>query len=113
MKAVTRRAVLATTTGLVVGMLCLLAPVLPAAADHWRPFKGHSDEMIIAAEPVADGVLVTSVGEGLATHLGRFTPEAHVDNHGDGTFEGEVVFTAANGDQLFADIEGVLTSPTP
>lgn len=32
--------------------------------------------------------------------------------HSDGTFEGTVVFTAANGDRLVADLEGGATSPT-
>src|SRR3954468_10264316 len=109
MNTMTRRAVIATTTGLVVGMLSLLAAVLPTSAGDSRPFKGHSDEMVIDAEPVADDLIVTAVGRGQATHLGRFTSEVSVVSHADGTFEGTIVFTAANGDQLFADIEGTPT----
>jgi len=112
MNAMTRRAVLATTTGLVVGMLCIPALVLPALAGDGRPFKGHATETVIGAEPTPDGLLVTTVGAGLATHLGRFTREASVTIHDDGTFDGTVTFTAANGDRLVADLEGMATPPT-
>jgi hypothetical protein len=112
MNAMTRRAVLTTTTGFVAGMLSTLALVPPASAGDGRPFKGHAKETVISAEPTLDGLLVTTVGAGLATHLGRFTRDASVLIHGDGTFQGTVVFTAANGDQLFTDLEGMSTSPT-
>jgi hypothetical protein len=44
--------------------------------------------------------------------LGSFTRIATVLIHPNGTLEGTVVFTAANGDQLVANLEGALTSPT-
>ena len=56
---------------------------------------------------------MTTTGAGQATHLGSFTRLASVVIRlVDGRTEGTVVFTAANGDQLFADFEGTPTSPT-
>jgi hypothetical protein len=45
------------------------------------------------------------------THLGRITRVATALIRPDGTVEGEVVFTAANGDQLAAELHGAF-SPT-
>jgi len=44
--------------------------------------------------------------------VGGFTRHAVAVVHPVGTFDGTVVFTAVNGDQLFADIDGAFTSPT-
>jgi hypothetical protein len=112
MNAMTRRAVLTTTTGLVVGMLCIPALVLPASAGDDRPFKGNANEMVLSAEPTSDGLVLTTVGAGLATHLGRFTRVATVTIHDDGTIDGTVTFFAANGDELTADVEGTFSPPT-
>jgi hypothetical protein len=50
---------------------------------------------------------------GKATHLGRFTrTETIVVNPADGTFTATLAFTAANGDQLYADAAGRFTSAT-
>ncbi len=87
-----------------------LAP--PAAADDNRPFKGRADEVVTAVELVPDGLQLTSDGVGEATHLGRFTRHAVGVVHGDGTITGTVVFIAADGDQLCADLDGAFTSPT-
>jgi hypothetical protein len=90
----------------------IAALCLPAYAGELLPFKGRATEAVIAAEPVPDGTLVTTTGTGQATHLGRLLRDASVVIHDDGTLDGAVVFTAANGDQLVADLEGALTSPT-
>ena len=96
-----------------MALTAIVGLALPALGDDERPFRGHADEMIIDAKPVADGLLVTATGAGQATHLGRFTRLGRVVVHEDGSAEGTVVFTAANGDQLFMGIEGVPTnSPT-
>ncbi len=57
---------------------------------------------------------MTATGEGQATHWGQFTRLAKVViNLVDGSVKGTVVFTAANGDQIFAETDGVPTgSPT-
>jgi len=81
---------------------------LPALADEMRPFRGHANEMIIDVTPNPEGLLVTATGQGQATHLGRFTRLGKVVIHTeDGSVEGTVVFTAANGDQLFMDVIGL------
>jgi hypothetical protein len=69
------------------------------------------DEVIIDVTPNPEGLLVTATGEGQATHLGRFTRLGKVVVHPeDGSAEGTVVFTAANGDQLFMDVIGLPTT---
>ena len=93
---------------LVMALTAIVGLALPALGDDERPFGGHADEMIIDGQPVADGLLVTATGAGQATHLGRFTRLGMVVIHGaDGSVEGTVVFTAANGDQLFIEAKGV------
>jgi hypothetical protein len=100
-----------TMKRLLVCSLALTAIVglaLPALGDDGRPLKGHADEVIISAEQVGDELLVTATGQGQATHWGQFTRLAHVViNLVDGSVKGTVVFTAANGDQLFAEVDGV------
>jgi hypothetical protein len=49
---------------------------------------------------------------GQATHLGRFTREASAVLQPDGVVVGTLVWTAANGDQLFANLEAGFVSPT-
>src|SRR5580765_2309017 len=84
---------------------------LPALADEMRPFRGHVDEVIIEVTPNPEGLLVTAIGEGQATHLGRFTRLGKVVLHPEaGSAEGTVVFTAANGDQRFMDVIGLPTT---
>ncbi len=91
---------------LVMALTAIVALAPPALGGDWLPFRGHADEMITAAEEKDDGLHVTATGTGQATYLGRFTREGHVIVHADGSAEGSVVFTAANGDQLFAKIKG-------
>ena len=70
--------------------------------------------MITSAQQVGNELLVTATGEGQATHLGQFTRLANVViSLVDGSAKGTVVFTAANGDHLFVEINAVPTgSPT-
>lgn len=96
------------------GLLALMGVaglILRASADDSLPFKGRAFEVVTSATPTPDGLLVTAVGGGEATYLGRFTREATVLIRADGTLDGTVTFTAANGDQLFADIDGAPTPP--
>jgi hypothetical protein len=90
----------------------MVALALPAAADEELPFLGWGDEMVTGVELVPDGIQLTADGAGEATHLGRFTRHAVAVVHGDGTFMGTVTFIAANGDRLYADIDGAFTSAT-
>jgi hypothetical protein len=84
---------------------------LPALGSELRPFRGHVEEVIIDVTPAPEGLLVTATGEGQATHLGRFTRLSNVVVHPeDGSAEGTIVFTAANGDQLFMDVIGLPTT---
>ena len=84
---------------------------LPALGSEILPFRGHVQEVIIDVAPVPEGLRVTATGEGQATYLGRFTRLSHVVVHPeDGSAEGTIVFTAANGDQLFMDVVGLPTT---
>ena len=85
------------TASLVMALTAIIGLALPAHGDDGRPFRGHY---------VHD---VTAHGSGQATHLGRFTQVGMVVVEADGSAEGTEVFTAANGDQLFMEVEG---SPT-
>jgi hypothetical protein len=74
------------------------------------PFKGN-----LQASEAIDGALHQLVGTGNATHLGQFTFTADItvdDQTAQG--EGTVVWTAANGDQIFATTigEAVVDFPT-
>jgi len=100
------------TASLVMVLTAIVGLALPALGDDGLPFSGHTDDVVISAMPVVDGLLVTTTGEGQATHLGRLTRVATVVRHADGSIEGAVVFTAANRDQLFAEIKGAPISST-
>ena len=101
------------TAGLMVALMVVVGFARTATADDPLPFRGWADEVVTSVQPVEGGILVTATGGGEATYLGQFTREATVlIDPVHGTFEGTVVFTAANGDQLFADLEGRSTSLT-
>ena len=65
----------------------------------------------ISADPTNFPVVaVVSAGEGLGTHLGRFTMVSpHNSNVFTFALDGDQIFTAANGDTLTAHFEGYLT----
>jgi len=66
------------------------------------PFKGN-----IESTEAVNGALHHLTGTGNGTHLGRFRYSADItvdDQTGDGV--GTVIWTAANGDQIFADTHG-------
>jgi hypothetical protein len=94
--------------------LGLLGLALPAAADDPLPFRGRANEVVTDAQPIADGLLlltVTATGE--ATYLGQFTgTETVVLDLANGRFAGTRVFIAANGDRLYAAVQGGFTSAT-
>jgi len=102
------------TASLMMALTAIVGLALPALGGEGRPFRGHYDEIVTDATSVPDGLLVETSGSGQATHLGRFTREGRVVvDLVDGSAVGTAVFTAANGDQLFMEIEGKPTnSPT-
>jgi hypothetical protein len=98
------------TASLVMALIVIVGLALPAFGDDWRPFRGHADETLIIP-PLLGNVCgvscsVTAVGAGQATHLGQFTRLACGTLQPDGSVEGTLEFTAANGDTLCADFKG-------
>jgi hypothetical protein len=94
----------------------LLAFAFPALAGHPRPFKGWAFEALTGPPvPVEGGFLLSADGAGEATHLGPFTRHADVFLHDDGTghIEGEVVFIADNGHELYAHLDGTFVPGGP
>src|SRR4051812_39595431 len=84
--------------------LVVATAVAPGLATD-VPFKGVYSGHATSAVPTGDpGVLlVTTVGGGHATHLGKFTMVSpHLANLATGAVEGTQNFTAANGDTLTA-----------
>lgn len=74
-------------------------------------FKGRGNGQITSVQPGPTGVAMSGVATGQATQLGEYTRTENILlNPADGTFTGDVTFTAANGDQLTADIAGAFTS---
>jgi hypothetical protein len=94
--------------------LAILGFALPVSAHKPRPFRGHAEETITDETPVGPGLVgLIFEGKGKATHLGRFTSfETVLFDMGNGTLLGTRVFIAANGDRLYADVEGAFTSAT-
>jgi hypothetical protein len=89
-----------------VAALLVLGAGFPAFAARPVPFQGRADLVITNPQPL------TAFARGNATHLGRFTrTETIVVNPNTGTFTGTLVFTAANGDRLYAEADGHFTSP--
>jgi len=97
---------------LAVAALTILGLGLPASAAPPVPFRGRADLVITGAEDLSPtSRRLTASATGQATQLGRFTrTETIVVNLTNGTFTGTLVFTAANGDRLTADLAGHFTS---
>src|SRR5687767_11452084 len=85
---------------------------VPASADESVPFKGQAWETITGVTVVADGIEVTTFGEGQSTQLGRFTRLVRVLIHPDGTAEGITGWIGANGDSIILTLEAVPLSAT-
>jgi hypothetical protein len=97
---------------LAVAMLGFMAHSLPASAAEPVPFKGVADLTLTGAVPIGENLELTAIATGQATHLGRFTRTETVLVSPFGVFlEGSITFTAANGDELYADVAGGFTSP--
>jgi hypothetical protein len=85
------------------------AQILAAGNTPDLPFRGSEDGTLIALLPPNELVVDST---GTATYLGRFTSEEHLFLNPDGTFAGDKVFIAADGDELHLDFQGAFTSPT-
>lgn len=94
----------------VLVLFALIGIRIDAAPGEGVPFKGSSANQAISAEQVDDEhVFVTTVGTGRATHLGKFTfISPHLSGLFDFSIEGIQIFSAANGDELHADLAGNL-----
>jgi hypothetical protein len=88
--------------------LVLFACITQAAAVKEVPMKGNGTGQITGQ----NGPEITAVGGGEATHLGKFTREEVILLNPDGTATGTIIFTAADGSQLFCEFIGAFTSPT-
>ena len=94
--------------------LALLAFGLPSPlqADEGgsnRPFRGLAAGAVTGVAP-SGAVVIESTGN--ATHLGAFTRTEYVFFGPGGAISGTVAFTAADGDELWADFSGGFISPT-
>jgi hypothetical protein len=96
-----------------VVVVAILALVRPAAADATLPFRGAAQGTVTGIEPVEGGLHLTASATGQATYLGNFArQESIVLNPLTGAFEGTLVFVAADGDRLYAYVEGGFMSAT-
>ncbi len=97
----------------IVGILTVTAalgfatPLSADAAPVARPFSGSAQGYITGQIP-PNGLFLEMSGQ--ATHLGQFTREEYAFIGADGSVVGTIVFTAANGDELWVDIDGAFTS---
>jgi hypothetical protein len=73
------------------------------------PFRGSAKGIIAGMVPPNELIIEST---GTATHLGHFTRDERLFLNPDGSFSGTIVFTAANGDELWTEFEGAFTSPT-
>ena len=74
------------------------------------PLKGSSSNQAISAVPIdPEHLFVTTIGSGHATHLGKFDLlSPHIAGLVDFSVEGDLILTAANGDELHATLDGNL-----
>src|SRR3954447_1712335 len=103
----------AALTAVAVVVVALTALAVPAAAGTAVPFKGRVQGAETSTLIDPTHLSVTRDNTGNATHLGRFTAVEHfVVDLTNLTATGTEVFTAANGDLVFATTFGVAT-PIP
>ena len=98
---------------LLLAAVTLTVAAHPARADGQVPFQGRAEGAITGVSPDPAGVVLTVLANGYATQLGQFSREETIlFDPGTGELTGLIVFTAANGDQLFGLVAGGFTSPT-
>jgi hypothetical protein len=95
----------------------LALALLTIAAGHFHtvsaqsvPLVGSSSNQAISAVPIdPEHLFVTTIGSGRATHLGKFTLlSPHIAGLVDFLVLGDLIFTAANGDELQTTLDGNL-----
>lgn len=99
--------ILVLLASLAVGELA--SPTGAVAGDPARPFRGTATGQVTGIGESGE-LIITYTGR--ATHLGKFTREERLFLNPDGTFTGTMVFTAANGDELWLQFAGAFVSPT-
>ena len=91
--------------------LSLVGHSLPTSAAQPVPFKGRAALTVTGAVPIGDNLQLSAAATGVATHLGLFTRTETVLVDPFGVFvDGTITFTAANGDELYADVTGGFTA---
>lgn len=95
-------------SGLLIVVAGLMIPASQAMASA-RPYSAHGTANFVSPTDF--------VGRGNATHLGRYTEAGSVSFTPTGDpavfqIAGSIVYTAANGDQLFATFTGTLNGAT-
>ena len=101
-------------TFITVAAVLVAAAFAAPAAEKLVPLNGslQANEPFVFQGPPPGFLLVTGSGGGIATQLGRITIKWNFTvNVADGTGSGTLVFTAANGDQVFATAVGA-SEPT-
>ena len=88
-------------------MVALLV-VVGQAAQKDVPMKGTGSGQITGMAPGPnDTVVISAIGSGEATHLGKFTRvESITLNPATGAVTGSITFTAADGSELYCDFSG-------
>ena len=87
---------------LAFALTAILGMGSPALAGDSLPFHGFGTEVITGGS----GNVLSTDGEGVATHLGHFTRHLDVTVNEDYTLDGHLVFTAAYGDKLCIHLTG-------
>src|ERR1051325_6250224 len=96
-----------------LGFLGMAALAKPAAWAASEPFKGVAEGAVVGVTPDPDGVVLTVQTRGNATRIGLFTRQEEILlNPVTGAISGTLVFTAANGDQIYGMFIGGFISPT-
>jgi hypothetical protein len=99
--------------GIVALILLQLGTDVMSASPKPRPFKGRAQGTITDVSVGPSGVLLTGFASGNATPLGLFTRHEHLLlDPTIGSFTGDIVFTAANGDELWCILSGNFISAT-
>jgi len=87
-----------------LALAALFGVCFPVAAGDSLPFNGSGYEKITGVN--GTGNVLTTDGEGVATHLGHFTRHLVVTINEDLSLDGHLVITAANGDKLCVHLTG-------
>jgi hypothetical protein len=88
----------------------ILLFVAPVRASEQVPFYGTFSGQVTSVTPISPDVLLFEVAvSGIATHLGRFTGDAQIQqNVTNGSYTGTFTWIAANGDTISGTFEGQL-----